>query len=273
MSSSWLYDFTISLYALSILGYFIDFLDNNRRVNQLAFWLLSLVWILQSVLFVLKMKMMGEFPIITPSEGFFFYAWILVTLSLVMHRLLRVDFFVFFTNLIGFIMMAISLFKVAGSTKTTLSLHLVSEVLVIHIVMAFLAYGAFTISFIFSMMYLIEYQMLKKKQWSKRLVRFGSLEKIDQLAFLCNIIGVLFLSLSLILGMARAYAVIPHFSWHDPKVLLSFIVIGSYSFYLYERVGKNVYGKPLIYWNSIAFLLLLTNIFVSRMLTSFHFWG
>lgn len=273
MSLSWLYDLTISLYALSVLGYFIDFLINNRKANKIAFWLLSIVWVLQTLIFALKMKELGAFPVLSPSDGLFFYAWILVTLSVFINRLFKVDFFVFFSNLVGFIIMSINLFKPTQHGEDVLSKHLMSELLAIHITMAFLAYGAFTLSFIYSMMYLIEYYMLKRKKWGKRLIRFGSLEKIDQLAFLCNIVGVILLSLSLILGMVRAYSTIPNFHLDDPKVILSFIVIGAYSFYLYQRVGNNVYGKPLIYWNTVAFLLLLVNIFLSETLTHFHLWG
>ena len=45
----------------------------------------------------------GRFPVLTIFEGLYFYAWVLVTFSLVINRLLRVDFIVFFTNVIGFI--------------------------------------------------------------------------------------------------------------------------------------------------------------------------
>ena len=52
----------------------------------------------------------GRFPILTVFEGLYFYAWVLITLSLVINRLLRVDFIVFFTNVIGLLIMAIHTF-------------------------------------------------------------------------------------------------------------------------------------------------------------------
>ncbi|TCP32221.1 HemX protein [Scopulibacillus darangshiensis] len=272
MTINWLYDVTIVLYALSVCGYFIDFLENNRRVNRIAFWLLSIVWLLQTVIFFAKAYHVGEFPILTTKDGLFFLSWLIVTLSLLINRLLRVDFFVFFANLIGFTIMAINLFKSKDRISGVLAQHLMSDLLVIHITIAFISYAAFTISFILSLMYLVEYNMLKKKKWGKRLVRFGSLSKIDQLSFFCNLVGVPLLLTSLVLGIMRAYSIYPDFNWFDPKVIVSFIVFGIYCLYLYLRLGKNVYGKPLTFWNTLGFLLVLINVFLSEALTNFHLW-
>ncbi|MFC7393731.1 cytochrome C assembly family protein [Scopulibacillus cellulosilyticus] len=272
MTLNLLYDLTICLYVLSVCGYFIDFLENNRKANRIAFWLLSIIWFLQCGIFIVKAHYTGEFPILTITDGLFFLSWILVTLSLLINRILRVDFFVFFTNLAGFILMAISLFKPKDPVRDELSKHLMSDLLVIHITIAFLAYAVFTISFILSMMYLIEYRMLKQKKWGKRLVRFGSLSQIEKWSFFCNLVGVPLLLISLVLGIIRAYTALSDFSWYDPKVISSFLVIAAYCLYLYQRLGKNVHGKPLIYWNAAGFLLVLINVFLSETLTNFHFW-
>ena len=52
----------------------------------------------------------GRFPVLTLFEGLYFYTWVLITLSLVIHKILRVDFTVFFTNIVGFTIMAIHAF-------------------------------------------------------------------------------------------------------------------------------------------------------------------
>lgn len=135
---SWLYEFTVILYALSVLGYFIDFLQNNRKVNRGAFWLLSIVWILQTIYFIGELVRLGEFPILTLSKGLFFYAWVIVTLSLIINRFFRVDVFVFFANVLGFVIMSVYLFAPTGQTDIV-ARHLMSGLLVIHVTIAFLA--------------------------------------------------------------------------------------------------------------------------------------
>jgi HemX protein len=269
----WLYEFTVIVYALSVLGYFIDFLQNNRKVNTGAFWLLSIVWVLQTVYFVEELIKLGEFPILTPSKGLFFYAWVIVTLSLIVNKLFRVDVFVFFANVFGFIIMAVYLFAPTGQASDVLSRHLMSGLLIIHVTIAFLAYGAFTLSFIFSAMYFIEHHMLKAKKWSKRMVRFDSLSQLEKWSFLCNMVGVPSLLISLILGMIWASIKLHRFYWLDAKVILSFVVFLVYSAFLYQKVAKGMHGKTLVFWNTAAFLVVLINYFLSDALTNFHLWS
>ena len=272
LNVGWLYDLTIVLYALSVLGYFIDFLQNNRKVNQIAFWLLSIVWALQTMFLISQMMVMDRFPILTIFEGLYFYAWVLVTLSLVINRIFKVDFFVFFTNVIGFIIMTLHLFAPVQYKSSVLAEKLVSELLVIHVTIAIISYGAFTLSFIFSLMYTLQYEMLKKKKWGKRLRRLGDLTKLDRLTYILNMLGVPMFLVSLILGIVWAYIAIENFHWYDAKVLGSFTVFISYCFYLYLRVGKGLQGRSIAYWNLGAFLVVLINFFLFGSLSRFHIW-
>ena len=105
-----LQELTVILYAASVLLYFIDFLHHNRKANRIAFWLLLFVWILQSFSLYYYMVDKGRFPILTIFEGLYFYVWVLITLSLIINRVLRVDFIVFFTNIIGFTVIVIHAF-------------------------------------------------------------------------------------------------------------------------------------------------------------------
>ncbi|WP_270179479.1 cytochrome c biogenesis protein [Alkalihalobacillus sp. CinArs1] len=269
---SWLYDLTISLYALSVLGYFIDFLQNNRKANHIAFWLLSIVWILQSTFLVTQIIAIGGFPILTPFEGLFFYTWVIVSLSLLINWFFRVDFFVFFANVLGFILMTINLFATREQASSMLTEQLMSELSVIHITMAFISYGAFSLSFIFSVMYLILYQMLKEKKLSKRLWRFGDLSQLEKLSYLCTVLGVPLLLLSLILGIVWANLKVDQFSLLDTKVIVSFIVLIAYSMYLYQKVARDIEGKSLALWNVGAFVVVLINVFLSGAFSQFHFW-
>ncbi|WLR50105.1 cytochrome c biogenesis protein [Bacillus tianshenii] len=268
----WIYDITIILYALSVLGYFIDFLQNNRKANKYAFWLLSIVWGLQTTFLASRMIEMWRFPILNMAEGLYFYTWVLVTFSLVINRIFRVDFFVFFTNVLGFIIMALHLFAPVEYKSDILSEQLVSELLVIHITIALLSYGAFSLSFIFSAMYQLQYTLIKKKKWGTRLRRLGNLSTLEKMSFSLSMIGVPLLLVSLILGIVWAYISLDPFHWYDAKVLGSFLVLLAYSTYLYLRVGKGFQGKVLAYWNIGAFLVLLSNFFLFGTLSNFHFW-
>jgi HemX protein len=272
MTIARLYEFTIILYALSVLLYFIDYLHNNRKANKTAFWLLAIVWVLQTIFLFLRMVDTGRFPILTIYEGMYFYTWVLITFSLIINRILRVDFIVFFTNVIGFLVMALHTFTPIQHESQVVAQALVSELLIIHITMAILSYGAFSLSFVFSLLYILQYNLLKRKKWGKRLLRIQDLSKLDHMSYVLNVIGVPMLLLSLILGSIWASVKLSEFVWYDAKVLGSFLVIAGYSYYFYQRLAKGITGKAIANWNIAAFLVILINFFLLSRLSNFHFW-
>ncbi|AOC55937.1 MULTISPECIES: cytochrome c biogenesis protein [Bacillus] len=263
---------TTLIYALSVLFYFIDFLQHNRKAGKMAFWLLSIVWLLQTVYMFYIMMETDRFPVLNVAEGLYFYTWVLVTLSLVLTKVLRVEFIVFFTNVIGFSMMAIHTFTPSDLHSAELTGKLTSELLVIHITMAILSYGAFSLSFAFSLLYLFQYRLLKKKKWGKWLLRIEDLSKLDHMAYVLNIIGVPMLLLSLILGIIWAYISYDTLYWTDAKVLGSFIMLFLYGFYLYIRLVRNMQGKIVALWNVGSFIVLMINYFLLGSLSTFHWF-
>lgn len=263
---------TTLIYALSVLFYFIDFLQHNRKAGKMAFWLLSIVWLLQTVYMFYIMMETDRFPVLNVAEGLYFYTWVLVTLSLVLTKILRVEFIVFFTNVIGFSLMAIHTFTPSDLHSAELTGKLTSELLVIHITMAILSYGAFSLSFAFSLLYLFQYRLLKKKKWGKWLLRIEDLSKLDHMAYVLNIIGVPMLLLSLILGIIWAYISYDTLYWTDTKVLGSFIMLFLYGVYLYIRLVRNMQGKVVALWNVGSFLVLMINYFLLGSLSTFHWF-
>lgn len=266
------YEITIIIYAASVLLYFIDYLQNDKKANRLAFSLLFVVWMLQTFFLSSRVAETGRFPILTIFEGMYFYAWILITFSLIINRLLRVDFIVFFTNVLGFFIMALHTFAPIQHTSRLVAEQLVSELLIIHITLAILAYGAFSFSFMFSALYMVQYRLLKQKKWGKRLLRINDLTSLERAAHMLNVIGLPIFLISVILGFIWANLKVPTFVVYDAKILGSFIVIGVYSFYFYMKIGQNMYGKQIAVWNIGAFLSVLINFFLFGRLSDFHLW-
>lgn len=266
-----LHEITIILYGLCVLLYFIDFLQNNRKANKTAFWILSIVWLMQTIFLFLYMFEAKRFPILTIFEGLYFYVWILVSLSLVLNWFLRIDFLLFFTNVIGFGLMVIHIFSpLQAYSNVAAQAKMVSELSIIHITMAIISYGAFAVSFVLSLLFLIQYDLLKRKKWGRRLIRIGDLAKLEHLSVLHVMIGIPLLLLSLILGIQWAYIMNVGLTWYDSKIIGSFILLISYAIYLYLKVKKQIYGKTLAYWNIAAFLFVLINFFFFGSLSAFH---
>jgi len=268
----WIYDVTIFLYAASVLFYFNDFLQSNRKANRLAFGLLACVWGMQTTIFVSQVAVKDYFPVLTLFETLFFYSWVLVTLSLVINYFFRIDLLVFFTNVIGFAVLALSMFISDPSSPSRMSVA-TSELIFIHITIAILSYAAFALSTIFSTMYLIQQNMLKQKRWTPLLRRLPSLERLFSFFFRMNMIGVPMLLLAVILGAIWAHIVIPTGFWMDAKVWMSSLVVLLYSMSLYKQIRDTWQGRKVAWLNIISFAILLLNFLFTDPFSNFHRWS
>src|SRR5690606_15363435 len=128
------------------------------------------------------------------------------------------------------------------------------------------------LSFVFSILYLLQYKLLKEKKWKQRIWRLGDLTKLENISYLFNAIGVPILLLSLILGLIWAFIKLPIVPWYDLKIIGSFILLIIYGIVLYLRIKKSLYGRNLATWNIAAFLIVLVNFFLVSRLSTFHIW-
>ncbi|QOT01138.1 cytochrome c biogenesis protein CcsA [Brevibacterium sp. JNUCC-42] len=270
-NARWLYDLTIFLYAAGVLCYFNDFLQSNRRMKQIALGLLSIVWVLQTIFFIYQMVVKPYLPVVTFFETLVFYSWVLVTLSLIIHAVSRIDFLLFFTNVIGFGVLTLSMFF---SEPTTLQHSgVISDFIFIHVTIAIISYALLAVSMIFSGMYLVNLHMLKQKKWTPLWQRLPSLEKLDAFSYKLNIFGVPLLLLSVILGSIWAQLIFSHGFWMDAKVWMSIIVLILYIVLLYQRVRNQWLGKVAAWMNIIAFACLLLNFLLIDPYSQFHQWS
>jgi HemX protein len=268
---SWIYDLIIYLYAISVLLYFSDFMSRNPKANRIAFWVLTIVWGLQTIFFVSRMIDKNYLPVITQFETLFFYSWLLVTLSLIMNYFFRIDFFLFFTNVVGFAIMVMNLFS-DPDVDPKIGAEISSHIMFIHITLAFLSYAAFLLSGVSSLMYIIQDRLLKEKRWTPLLKRLPSIGQLSHFSYLLVLFGVPLLVLSLILGSIWAYKILPDPFWLDPKVWFSILVLIAYSIYLYGKTVSGWIGRKLALWNMVAFVTVLINYLISRNISIFHQW-
>ncbi|TQS76118.1 cytochrome C assembly protein [Ornithinibacillus gellani] len=268
--AKWFYELILIIYGLSVVGYFIDFIQHNRKANRVAFWFLCIVWSMQTIYLVIQVFVQGVVPFATVLDSLFFYSWILVSFSLLINRIFHVHFIILFTNIFSFFILLVHILSRAEGMQGT-GIELVHEVLIAHIVLTIISYGFFTLSFLFSFMYQMQYYMLKDKRGLRWLWRFADLKKLDSLAFVAITIGTPILFIGLILGFVWASVAETEFYFFDMKVLGSVIVLIVYSVYLLLRLLAGYRGKTIAMYNAVAFLCLLINFFLFSTLSNFHF--
>lgn len=266
-----LYELMVVIYAVSLVFYFVDYLYKQPKVRRIAFWLISFVWLLQTVYFVLYIIEMHRFPILSLTEGVFFYAWLLVTLSVVLHCIARVDLPVFFINVLGFLFVSIHSFAQTNAPKTV-SEKFISEMLFMHISFAIMSYAAFTLGFVFSTLYIIVYRVLKRKKWSRIWSRLPSLQQTSSWMSVSVLVGIPLLVISLILGFEWAMLTIDTVSIFDAKISFSFMLLILYCIILYFSHRGKLKGTKYAWVQIYVFLLMVINFFLGSKLSDFHLW-
>ena len=267
-----LHEVMVILYGISLVFYFIDYLDKDSKAKRIAFWLIGTVWLLQTVFLILYIVETKRFPILTLFEGIYFYAWLMLTLSIVLHLTYRVMLPVFFLNVIGFIFITIHTFGPVQIEQSPVGETILSELLIIHITFAILSYVAFSLSFVFSTLYHILYRLLKKKKWTKQFGKLPSLDQTEKGMTISIVTGIPFLLVSLILGLQWAYVSINEFSLADVKIFGSFVLLFVYGYLFYRRQKGTLQGTSYAWGHVYAFLLVLINFFLGSRLSDFHFW-
>lgn len=267
-----LHEWMLVLYAVSLVLYFIDYLNKNKLVHRSAFWLLVVVYFLQTASIVFTIVEEKRFPILSLFEGVYFYAWLLITVSLLLHLFYRVGYAVFFLNVIGFIFMTIHTFAPEQIKQSSVGEALTSELLFIHISFAILSYVAFAMTFVFAVLYLLLYKVLKSRKWSKQSNRLPSLHQTAVGMKVGILTGIPLLLVSLILGLQWAHIVFEEIPFFDTKILSSFILLIIYSFILFALQKGRLSGNNLAWANIFAFLFVLINFFLGSSLSRFHIW-
>lgn len=266
-----LYEFMVVLYAIGIILYFIDYFYKQVKIRRYAFWLISTVWVLQTLFFLLYIVETKRFPILSLADGIYFYAWLLVTLSIILHCIVKVDLPVFFINVLGFIFVTIHLF-VPERTENSLIESLESEMLFIHISFAIISYAAYTLSFVFSVLYLILYRILKEKKISKLWSRLPDLNQMGNWMTYSILVGVPIMLISLLLGLEWAFLKLDSLSLLDMKIVVSFIITFVYFIILILNRSKKLTGLNYAWVQIYAFLLVIINFFLGSKLSNFHIW-
>ncbi|GEN82311.1 protein HemX [Sporosarcina luteola] len=262
----------IVLYAVSLVFYFIDYLNSNKIAHRSAFWILSVVYMMQSGFLIAQIIETQRFPILSLYEGIYFYAWLLISLSMILQVFSKVGFAVFFLNVIGFIFMTIHTFAPLQIEKSPVGESLISELLFIHITFAILSYAAFAMSLVFGILYLLVYKLLKKKKWTKQFGRLPSLHQSMTGMKVSIYTGIPLLFISLVLGTQWAFIALDDWVLSDIKIIGSFLVIILYSLLLFLQRNGKLKVNDFAWANIFAFLFVIINFFLGSRLSQFHFW-
>jgi len=131
------------------------------------------------------------------------------------------------------------------------------EWLYTHVALVLIGYCALLLSFIASLLYLLQERNLKRKGPQGMWSRLPALATIDEIGYRCLVWGFPFMTLGLIAGSVLAEARVGPRYFLDPKILLSIVMWVLYTVLLYTRWSAGWRGKRAAYLATFAFAAAL----------------
>ena len=199
----------------------------------------------------------GTLPISTLFESSTFYLSLIVLLSVILKFLYRLQ------ALTPFVMPIVTGFSIASialiRNDLALTYNLKTFWLFAHIIPLFLGYASFTVSFIFSIMYLTQERQLKKKSFGPLFESLPSLETLDALMWKTITLGFPLLTIGLVSGTvwAKTSNILGLLWYLDPKVTLGALTWLIYAAILHLRLGASFHGTRVAIVTIAGFVIVI----------------
>lgn len=106
-----------------------------------------------------------------------------------------------------------------------------------HVTLSILAYGAFGLSCVLSVIYLGEQRLLRKHRVGEVVWRLPSLDILDRMSQSSVLVGLIAIAIGTVLGFVWVDRLTGNFFHYDPKYVVTLLVLVAYASYL--RLARN----------------------------------
>ena len=229
-------------------------------MRKVARWLFLIGAVLHTLNILFRYIEAGHTPITSHHETISFFAWATAWSYLSFRWRYTVKNLGTFVSTLVVVLMLIAAF----SSRQIIPLAPVYQSwwLPVHASISLVAYAFLALSFIGSIMYLLQEREIKQKRFGLFYSRLPSLEALDKLNHHCLSVGFTLLTLGLVTGVLWAKQAWGAY-WHwDPKETWSLVTWFLYAGVMHQRFTVGWRGRRIAFISIIAF--------VSAMFT---FWG
>ena len=234
---------TFVLYILSAVLSIASAFRRDKRLETAALVGAVLAVIVQTVIILLFYVKSGVFPVFSLKYAVFTFAWSLAVGAIFVSLIFRDT-----RSIIGFstpliiVLLVVFLLLKGGAGEPTQALPgypaiFTMDIFPVHVLLALISYGLFALSFVASVMYLIQEASLKHKRIAGVTKWLPSLFILDDLEYKTLTIGLPFLTLGIITGSLWAESIYGTYWRWDPKETWSLIIWLLYVFMLHGRIS------------------------------------
>ncbi len=257
LSSFWLW-VALFLYSLGLVHSIITVVTRRQVIFRVALLAFSLGFVFHLVSLVEHAFLTHRWPVTTVAEATSLFAFIITAGFLLVYALTGVN------SLSVLVFPVVFVMTLAAATSHPALGPIASPLLratwvPVHISFALAGYTALFISFLSSIMYLIQERELKRHRPRTFYYRLPPLEDIDRIASRTLAVGFPFLTVAIILGALGASSTWGPSWMRDPKVLLSFLLWFIYVMLVYSRVAAGWRGRKAAYFAMVGLAAALAS--------------
>jgi cytochrome c-type biogenesis protein CcsB len=237
----WILLTTIVLYTLGLLHSIFGFCRKRQIFVRIALWMVAGGFALHSFFLVSLSINRQHFPITNLPESICFFAWCVTLFFIVANLCYR-------TNVLGaFTLPLVSLLTILSQLiweeNHSIPPLLKSGWVYFHGSIAFLAYAGFFLTFVSSILYLVQEKELKNKNFRFLYFRLPSLQACDELMKYSLFVGFVAMSLAIVTGAFWAQQAWGRYWNWDPKETASLITWGIYFLLVNYRLSSGWHRK------------------------------
>ncbi len=235
--------------------FFVYLITLKKIIGQIALGVFSFNTLMLLTYLIIRGIKGGYFPVSNTHEGLIFFAFLASIIFLLFYLKNKILIVGVFLSPLATILTLIAGFidKNVGQILPILE----SFWFPIHVVSAFIGNALFALSFVVSIVYLIENFRLKKKKFDVLGKILPSITTLDTINYLCLIYGFPFLTLGMITGAIWAQFAIGSYWNNDPKEIWSLVTWFLYAALLHTRLINGWKGRRIAILSILAFLFLV----------------
>jgi len=221
---------SLGFYAVS-LGLYIWLLFSNRRsIGRAATLCLAGGLVLHYLALLERARQIHSVPYQDLYGSLSLFAWLLAATYLgleIFHRQRSVGPFV--------LPCVFVLLLLANFTAATPALPPPAggPLFAFHVTLNILAYSAFALSFVLSLIYLLQHRLLRDRRLGTTFWRLPALEVLERMSRSSAIVGLATLCLGMVLGFVWAHRILGRFWSADPKEIATLLILAAYGAYVW----------------------------------------
>jgi ABC-type transport system involved in cytochrome c biogenesis permease subunit len=140
-----------------------------------------------------------------------------------------------------------------------------------HVTLNTWAYAAFALSFVLSLIYLVQDRLLRSRRLGSPFWRLPALDVLDRMARSSVYVGLGALSLGVVMGLIWEHRLSGGYAWGDPKVIVTLAILFVYVAYLRLSRSARWRGARASLLCAINFVIVLFSYtIVNLYFTKFH---